>query len=700
MAKSRGRRLKKAEGVEFSIDDQPEVQEKSVDQGITKEENSGNGELKSTFFGLVDSNEIDYFKQAESTLNINSFETDEEREGFVSSVLEEARGKELKLVTNQICSKLMERLILIGKDFQIKLIFKQLQGHFFALSIHKYSSHVLETLLVRIASLVEKEIIGEEEEVDDEIDENPLAGVTVEHMFLSMLNELKPQLNTLITNQYGSHVVRLIILIISGKELPSSTLSNSTLRSKKSKIARKMIEIKDNEIFNRSFQIPSSFKAQIGEFVKSILNNKDTKAMRSLAIDKIASPVLQLLLQVEGIVDRERSMWHLIFLSDKLPKDSQEEAFVEYLLSDSVGSHFLESLIKGTGVRLNYIERLYQLYMKERILKLCKRSTTGVFIVQALLHKLKSVEVKFILDQIIPELSNLLSINDNQNLELSTNVIDASIEQKNYQRDEIIQQLFLKFTPNFDYQNYENNDNDLKENPNPELFENILGLSRSTLGNTRDDWPTAEERRRSLLLEKLMQYDFGFVVCVWYNLLQMPSTRFIQMCLHGVFSHVIENSLVIQPNEQKPMSILRKRVLNLFTSNISTLAVNSYGSHIVDKLWDFTIGHNMHKDRIATELSSKSKVVKDSIYGKLVWKNWSMELFLRKKYDWKQLVKQQEIEFGNVQVKPIDLKMQQLNEKANPNSTPLQGNKLKNNYQDGGDSGRPFKKQNRGRNRN
>ena len=82
--------------------------------------------------------------------------------------------------------------------------------------------------------------------------------------------------------------------------------------------------------------------------------------------------------------------------------------------------------------------------MKDRVLKLAKRSTTGVYIIQALLFKLKPVEVEYILDQIIPELAELISIAENQNLDLANKLIDASISRGNYRRDEIINQLFIK----------------------------------------------------------------------------------------------------------------------------------------------------------------------------------------------------------------------------------------------------------------
>lgn len=641
--KVRGRRAEAAAVRERVIGEEPA--EQSHDVSDTEEPD--NSSIKPAFYGLVDTLEIDYFKQAESTLNINAFDSDEDRAGFIRSVLEEARGKELKLVTNQICSKLMERLILHASDIQLKQLFLAFATHFVALSHHKYSSHVVETLIVRGAALIEKELIEGLIE-DDEIT------TSMEDLFLSMVNEYKPHVQAMVDHQYSSHVLRLLILVLSGKELPSSTMANSTLRSKKSKIARKMIDIKDNTDFNRLFQTTASFKGELRDVLAALVSGVDVQRMRELAIHKVASPVIQLAIQVEGIVDRDRKVWHLVFLGEDAAKEGKEEAFVEHLLSDSVGSHFLETIIKNDGARIKYLDRLYQLYMKGRVLKLAKRSTTGVYIIQALMFKLKPVEVEHILDCIIPELSSLISIADNQNLDLGKSVIDASISRGNYRRTEVIDQLFAKFAPNFDRNS--------PVSASTELLENVLQLSSSTLGNTKDDWPTAEERRRALFLEKLMEYDGEFVICVWLNFLALPIERFVQMCFHGVFSHVVENALVVQNPEPKNITILRKRFLNIFPGNIVSLSLNSYGSHIVDKLWTFTVTLPMYKDRIATELVGESKKVKDSIYGRLVWKNWSLDLFLRKKFDWKALVKEQEQQhYGGAEHKTaIQLKLEQL----------------------------------------
>lgn len=618
MGKVRGRRHKEKnsefEGVpDLKIYDNFEEQKQTAGSKNSNEPN--------TFFGLVDATELDYFKQAESTLNANVFESDEDRAGFVTSVLEEAKGKELKLVTNQICSKLMERLILNCNDQQLKAIFKSFNGFFNSLIHQKYSSHVVETLLVRSAALIEKELLSPFPDYDNGEEEY----VSMENLFLFFLGELKPFYKDMIMHQYSSHTLRLIILILASKELPSSVKSNSTLRSKRSKIARKMIEIKDNDDFNKSFQVPSSFKMELKDLIENLRNSMDAKSAREYAIHKVASPVLQLLIQIEGIVDKDRSIWHLIFLKEDEPKDPKEESFVEYLLSDSVGSHFLQNCVKFE--RVKYIERLYRLYMKDRVLKLAKRDTTGSYVIQELLTKLKPKEVNEILDQLIPEMSVLM----NTNLEIGESLITASQLNKNYKKDVIIQELIKKYKPN----------NESK------ILETILNLENSTLGNTKDDWPTAEERRKSLFLEQLIDYDEEFLNLTVDNLLELSTERLIQMCCHGVFSHVIES--ILKPELD---IIKRRRILNQFMGSISDLACNAYGSHIVDKFWDFTIKLNNYKERIANELLSNKDKVKESIYGRLVWKNWSMELFVRKRHDWTFNIKQKEFEmFPNDQPK-------------------------------------------------
>lgn len=640
MAKPRGRKLlKKQKKDEFvpqqsSLDNEKDVNVNYHDNDTELETSKLPTNL---FFGVLDREELEYFKQAEATLAMDAFESVDEKHQFVTSIIEEAKGKELKLVTSQICSKLMERLILDCDDSQLKSLFQTFNGFFFNIACHKYASHVLETLLVRSTALVEKELLTPTfDNNSQDYDKNDNVVTSMENLFLFMLNEFRPHLREMMTNQYASHSLRLLILILSSKLLPSSTENNSTLRSRKSKIARKMVDLRDNSDFNKIYQTPESFKLQLRDMLNDLykdftgrVESRNDISMtvitkfRELCVDKIASPVIQLIIQVEGIFDRDRSFWRLAFnVGDE--KDPKEESFVEYLLSDAVGSHFLENVIRFA--RIKYVERLYRLYMKDRIVKLSKRDATGAFVVQSLLKILKSKEVREILNYLVPELSTIL----NSNMDFAISIIDASNKEDNYLREQVVEQLIKKYYSN------DSNDGEKKN-----ILESCLQLSNSTLGNTRDgDWPTAEERRRSLFLEELIDYDDKFLEITIEGMLDLPEDKFLQMSYHGIFSHVVEHVLQVKRVDQ----IKRKQLLNILCKDVVNMSCNAYGSHIVDKLWEFTSKLTLYKERIASALVKDSDKVKNSVYGKQVWKNWQLDKYLRRNYDWKRLIKEQDLE--------------------------------------------------------
>lgn len=87
---------------------------------------TGLGDLP--FYGLLDEDEQEYFKRADSMLEFNQFADVEERNLFLASVYREANGKELKIANSQSCSRLMERLIILSTPDQLKALFQKFSG--------------------------------------------------------------------------------------------------------------------------------------------------------------------------------------------------------------------------------------------------------------------------------------------------------------------------------------------------------------------------------------------------------------------------------------------------------------------------------------------------------------------------------------------------------------------------------------------
>ena len=80
------------------------------------------------FYGLLDEDEQEYFKRADSMLELNQFADPDERNLFLANVYKEASGKELKIANSQSCSRLMERLILLSTPDQLKNLFQKFSG--------------------------------------------------------------------------------------------------------------------------------------------------------------------------------------------------------------------------------------------------------------------------------------------------------------------------------------------------------------------------------------------------------------------------------------------------------------------------------------------------------------------------------------------------------------------------------------------
>ena len=119
------KRLKsqEAEEVEGAIEN---IDENGAGYDESYTSNLGLGNLP--YYGILDEEEQEYFKRADSMLELNQFADPEERNLFLANVYKEASGKELKIANSQSCSRLMERLISLSTPSQLKALFQKFSG--------------------------------------------------------------------------------------------------------------------------------------------------------------------------------------------------------------------------------------------------------------------------------------------------------------------------------------------------------------------------------------------------------------------------------------------------------------------------------------------------------------------------------------------------------------------------------------------
>ena len=64
------------------------------------------------------------------------------------------------------------------------------------------------------------------------------------------------------------------------------------------------------------------------------------------------------------------------------------------------------------------------------------------------------------------------------------------------------------------------------------------------------------------------------------------------------------------------------------------LSMDPAGSHIIDACWAATSDMHHYRERIARELSEQSDTIRDDFFGKRVWRNWKMDGFTTKRFEW------------------------------------------------------------------
>ena len=118
--RSKSQEAEEVEGATENIDEN----EAGYDGPYTS--NLGLGNLP--YYGILDEEEQEYFKRADSMLELNQFADAEEQNLFLANVYKEANGKELKIANSQSCSRLMERLISLSTPSQLKALFQKFSG--------------------------------------------------------------------------------------------------------------------------------------------------------------------------------------------------------------------------------------------------------------------------------------------------------------------------------------------------------------------------------------------------------------------------------------------------------------------------------------------------------------------------------------------------------------------------------------------
>ncbi|KAL8816833.1 MAG: hypothetical protein Q9223_004228 [Gallowayella weberi] len=621
---SKRQKFNEAEHVDIIINNDQQA------QGADYQSIAGLGEVP--FYGLLDEEEQEYFKRADSMLEFNQFNDAEERDLFLANVYKEAHGKELKIANSQSCSRLMERLILMSAPDQLKALFERFKGQyvfsmeleqetclipysFLHLAQHRFASHCCETLFTKTAPIVSEELAAPAKAQSGAYAEET---TTAEQLFLDTSKEFEENLGYLMTDKFASHTLRVLFLILSGRPLVDANTTSLLQSKKKERITFTSPEAPVSSASTSTRTVPHSFQEALSHMMKAIVADLDTTSLRALAPHPVANPLLQLLLDLEFRQSgkskaRDTNSLFRKLLPDDPPEEGTDSAsFFNGMLYDPIGSRLCEVLVINSPGKTFRV--LYQSLLRDKLQSIAKNETASYVLIKAL-ERLNKEDLEQAVHELCPHVELLVGRSRTSVIKclierclvrgVDTAPLAASLEQAYGQQPAERLKKMLKFDT-ADDEGMSNERRKQIENQDPSRAHASL-LAQSML--------EAAGPMRHLVTEGILDLDLP-------SLLQMAKDR--------IAAHVLQKSLARSGDTLKFRRIIMPRLVDV----TEDLATHTVASHIVDKFWDGTEGLPFIRQKIADRLLRSETTLRESVPGRAVWRNWRMDDYKTRRSDW------------------------------------------------------------------
>lgn len=536
-----------------------------------------NNKNDTPFYGMLDSEEQEYFSRANDMLELDQFRDVEERNLFIESVYKEAKGKELKIACSQSCSRLMERLISLSNTRQIRRLFNKFLGHFLHLVQHRFASHCCETLFIYAAPAVTNTISKrDKKKQNDEEDDEEQPELSLADMFLRVIEELEGNWGYLLTERFASHTIRVLLLVLAGEPVDVSSSDSVVASRKKEKLGVTDTESRAEAAIGQRRPVPESFETALKKVMHDMTAGLDDTYLRALSTHHIGNPVLQVLLSLElshfgkSSAKDPQSITRRLIPDESLEEGSESAVFLSGLLYDPVGSRLLEAIVRYAPGKL--FKNFHKNIIRGRIATL-SRNETASYVVVRVLERIGKDDLQTDMELIIPEIPALV--------ERSRLIVPKALIERCIVRNVDTTPLAKALEAAYD------------KDPATRLRQ-MLKLDKPA---TEDGQATGQaakpENQRlaapeqfhgSLLAQTMLRVSGALSELVYSSLLAMSTEDLLSIAMNSTTSHILQQALTLPTSAVQ----FRRQFVPRFLGHIKELALDTSGSHVVDALWPAT----------------------------------------------------------------------------------------------------------------
>ncbi|KAI3402071.1 hypothetical protein diail_4045 [Diaporthe ilicicola] len=610
----------------------------------------GPAEPEREFFGMLTDEEQEYFRSADEKLETNDFESDEDRGYFLQSLYTEAVGKELKLASSQSCSRLMERLILLSNTRQKKRLFEAFTEHFVSLVTHRFASHCCEKLFIQSAPVVTKELSGmaEEEQTEEGESEQTAAKASMEELFLFTLDELEVHLSYLLSDRFGSHALRVLLMVLSGRPLDQVSTKSLLQSKRKEHISVQGGRTETDEMNAQTRVVPESFTLATQKILEDTTSSMDSTALRVLATHPTGNPALQLLVDLDislnGKDKEKRDQLLILKLLPDAPESlsdnsTQASDFVNSMMYDPIGSRLLETIVTHAPAKI--FKALNANFFSPRIHTYLRNDIACYPAIKAL-NRMGKDDVAESAQKMVPEIPKVVAAK-------RFNVLRALFERCKVRHvAEGIEALLEAVCATYGSKDGRN------------LIPKLCGLDDESASKEDDpakkfqsSLQTDKQRAATLshgcqLATALLSIPGAPARTVQTSILSLSTDQLAHLATSTTPSMIVVRTALSSPAETPNF---HKAVVTKLTPKVMELAHSQIGHNVVNAIVEIpskAAGPEIQaavvpfhlKERIMATLGAGEKGLRETWTGRSVWRTWKGDQWKFRRGDWVRFVKE------------------------------------------------------------
>jgi nucleolar protein 9 len=484
---------------------------------------------------------------------------------------------------------------------------------------HRFASHCCEALFIHAAPVVTLEL-ADPKLLQTLPPSNPDAVVvSMENLFLYTLTELEGDIGYLMTDRFASHVLRVLLVVLSGS--PLEVKNKSVMQSKRKEKIGVAGSGKNQELLLAKRHVPQAFLDALEKVINASVATLDSGELRVLATHPLGNPMLQLLLTLElahfgkSRAKDEKSVIHKLLPDNPITEGTESAAFINGLVYDPIGSRLLETIIENAPGKL--FKTIYAEFFKERMGSL-SRNEIASYVAGKILGRLSKEDLEEPMRQIADHIPSLVERN-------RTAIIKTLIERcaaRGVDMSSIQAQLTVAYS-----------------GPNGFEVTRLLRVSNVSNGDGKSNGkPTGkfdnspEKVHGSLLAQAMMSVAGPMGDMVFDSLAKLHPDISISLSRDSSASRTLQAALT-SPNATV---LFRRKMIQQFYGHVGQLALDPSASRVIDAIWHGTAGLAFIRERVAEELAENESALRESFVGRAVWRNWRMDLYKRNQNSWSQ----------------------------------------------------------------